>query len=744
MTTLETLTVIFESDATRFMNATEQIARSLTGIGRIADQSAAQQEQAAQRQVAALQALNGLLRAYGGEVTNATQAVANLNRAQQIGAVSAQQAARYIGLVEVAFGQQAAAAAQATAINARYSGSLRSFQIANIANQFGDFAVQVGAGTNALRAFALQAPQLAAGFGPVGAIIGTVTAVVGGLGAAFLAAGRDADEVGDAVKDLSDILATLGDSADATAQQLVEAFAGASDEMRSLAGLQLTLKTDELRAGEAEALQVFDELTDAVSGWASTAQQFGDVASQAIAGGLIELVEQLQAGDITRETFVLGLRAIQQELVATGQSGGTAGEAVGGFTTASGKALDTLARYERQLEAVAQAQERIGKGVGPIGEKFGPPEPAAERRSSATTSARAARAEPTFDELIRPIERELALLSEIGFEREQITQIMRIENELKRGLTEGEREHLIAVIEAGAAIEAQARVQARADQEHQRALERANALRQRARRELSEDIAGGRLELGQAPETQLRGIFGLGPSREQLAAQERLRLQQRGLGAGEIADLEPMVEEAARLNEQLQLMNEFAPSVAAGLADIGQTAVFEGLDEAGQQFLQTLTNMIFQVVALRLVMASIGLLGAGTGGAVNTTGAGGAGFALPFFGGPRQHGGPVDPRHAFLVGEAGPELFTPRTDGFIVPRGGGGTASRGAGDVNVNAQPIINISSTVPGVSVESQPPRGGVDGAAVIDVLVSSSLARMHSGGKLDVLGRSRGVRRS
>ena len=38
----------------------------------------------------------------------------------------------------------------------------------------------------------------------------------------------------------------------------------------------------------------------------------------------------------------------------------------------------------------------------------------------------------------------------------------------------------------------------------------------------------------------------------------------------------------------------------------------------------------------------------------------------------RQHGGPVSAMRPYIVGEAGPELFVPRTAGSIVPNGGGG------------------------------------------------------------------------
>jgi hypothetical protein len=51
-----------------------------------------------------------------------------------------------------------------------------------------------------------------------------------------------------------------------------------------------------------------------------------------------------------------------------------------------------------------------------------------------------------------------------------------------------------------------------------------------------------------------------------------------------------------------------------------------------------------------------------------------AGGALGAFGGAMAHGGPVAPGQSFLVGENGPELFTPRVAGNITPNGqvGGG------------------------------------------------------------------------
>ena len=55
------------------------------------------------------------------------------------------------------------------------------------------------------------------------------------------------------------------------------------------------------------------------------------------------------------------------------------------------------------------------------------------------------------------------------------------------------------------------------------------------------------------------------------------------------------------------------------------------------------------------------------------------------FGGFRQNGGPVAAGQSYVVGEAGPELFTPNTSGVITPNGGGGGGAVNNVTYNINA-----------------------------------------------------------
>jgi len=89
-----------------------------------------------------------------------------------------------------------------------------------IGYQVGDFAVQVGAGTSAMTAFAQQGSQMLGAFGPAGAIAGALLAVGAAIGSAMSRAKDDATEA-------------------AEASDIVESAIGAAVErMRELAAAQ--------------------------------------------------------------------------------------------------------------------------------------------------------------------------------------------------------------------------------------------------------------------------------------------------------------------------------------------------------------------------------------------------------------------------------------------------------------------------------------------------------------------------
>ena len=114
--------------------------------------------------------------------------------------------------------------------------SLRG-NLSNIGFQVQDLAVQIGSGTNAVVALTQQLPQLAGGFGPVGAAIGAVVAVGGALALAFGGLGSKAKDAELAVKAFDAAQAAAKDTAGgsiATIAELATKYAGMSDSLREL------------------------------------------------------------------------------------------------------------------------------------------------------------------------------------------------------------------------------------------------------------------------------------------------------------------------------------------------------------------------------------------------------------------------------------------------------------------------------------------------------------------------------
>jgi len=107
--------------------------------------------------------------------------------------------------------------------------------IGQVGYQVQDFAVQVGSGTDALRAFGQQAPQLLGAFGPVGIVLGTIVAIAAPLaaaiGAAVKAAGESEEELDAYAKKLKELREKAADLAgEKSGQKLQEWIDSLGDE----------------------------------------------------------------------------------------------------------------------------------------------------------------------------------------------------------------------------------------------------------------------------------------------------------------------------------------------------------------------------------------------------------------------------------------------------------------------------------------------------------------------------------
>lgn len=189
-----------------------------------------------------------------------------------------------------------------------------------------------------------------------------------------------------------------------------------------------------------------------------------------------------------------------------------------------------------------------------------------------------------------------------------------------------------------------------------------------------------------------------------------------GLGAESEATLKAQAEllNAARqagipLTEQtIQRINDLAIAYGGATLALNEAVEAERRMQEIQRFLGQQMIDFFQIVATgsgkaeealkKLAQAFLSaalqavVLGSGPlAGLFGTAQPGGkvGGFIGALFGGFRQHGGPVTPGRAYVVGERGPEVFMPRVPGTVLPSGAGGGVT-----VVINSRPVFQAGMT--------------------------------------------------
>lgn len=116
-----------------------------------------------------------------------------------------------------------------------------------------------------------------------------------------------------------------------------------------------------------------------------------------------------------------------------------------------------------------------------------------------------------------------------------------------------------------------------------------------------------------------------------------------------------------------QLINT-ADNVRFVFSDAARDLLNGRLGDAIKGLTGRLKGMLVELLIIQPIMRALfGAAGTGFGGSIG-------GLFGSVFGGARAGGGPVSPNKSFLVGENGPELFSPGVAGRITPNGGGAGA----------------------------------------------------------------------
>ena len=161
-------------------------------------------------------------------------------------------------------------------------------------------------------------------------------------------------------------------------------------------------------------------------------------------------------------------------------------------------------------------------------------------------------------------------------------------------------------------------------------------------------------------------------------------------GAGSFADgwAQAFEDFKLRVNDAASFGAQMFDTFTSGMSDAIMTFV-----ETGKLSFRSLINdMMRQIIKMlidKMVMNFMGLFAGG--------GSGGGGFFSSLFGGARAEGGPVMANKTYLVGERGPELFTPTGSGGITPNDqlGGGKVQQTNVVYNINAVDALSFKQMV-------------------------------------------------
>lgn len=168
---------------------------------------------------------------------------------------------------------------------------------------------------------------------------------------------------------------------------------------------------------------------------------------------------------------------------------------------------------------------------------------------------------------------------------------------------------------------------------------------------------------------------------------------------------------AERLKEQANRMNQLYSSIGqtiqSGIVD-SLTAAVEGtksLAEVASDTLRSLANILLKF-GLQTFLGGLG-------------GNDGVGFFSKLFGGRRASGGTVKAGTSYLVGERGPELFTPGRSGSIAP-------NNAMGGSNI----VVNVDAS--GSQAQGDSQRGKQLGAAIGAAVQAELIKQKRPGGLL------------
>lgn len=219
-------------------------------------------------------------------------------------------------------------------------------------------------------------------------------------------------------------------------------------------------------------------------------------------------------------------------------------------------------------------------------------------------------------------------------------------------------------------------------------------------KEQTEAVKEQAMEYENMHQMREQALADLQKQKDWLSEQEALAMQEAAEGLEQYSDtLDEVKAKTGDVQEQTSGFGQMLTGVFSGLSNT-ISGVFEsmltGAEVSFKGIIKMLVRLIAKLAAAAIAAAVLAALLPGAGSAKLATG---AKAALTFkdlfanFAGFRADGGPVSSGKSYIVGERGPELFTPNVSGGITPNHmlGGGAAGRmqielvGSANLKMNA-----------------------------------------------------------
>jgi len=580
-----------------------------------------------------------------------------LNRALEAGTIDAQRHAQLHDRLQKEYRETVAAINDANSMLARQQGALGGVsgfmkRNGNVVQQFGyqvgDFAVQVGSGTSAMTAFAQQGSQMLGALGMWGAIAGAAVAVGVPLVRALTDSGDAAKSLEDRLKDLNEAVSDLNDL---TMTYTVEGL----DRLKKKYGEVTEEVLDLVEAQKDREIQIANDRSTSVA--EKLAAEFRVVALEAGTTGRIAeqqfsvMAHRLKIAKASAKDLADAFYDLRQADSFDDKADALA--RIRRIILQSSAAGTDL--YDALLEAESKMKELAA--AAPDANWLSAAIRQAKDLAAALWDAAMANAEARLDDAGNPIPRGV---SKSDRPRPAPPGIGGIDWGLPPGTSRSTDSRTAFDPLASGAQQIEALTQ-QIDMIGKTGTEVAALT---AKWQLLAEAKKRKIDLDQVD----------------AATGETVR-QQIERQAEEIGKL---TEQHERLAERQEVFVQSQEDFKTGMID----AIIEGKNFAG--VLEDIAKS-FAKAALQAMLFNEGPFSSGTGsgllgnfftGAFSGGASGGGGTVTPFMdllAGARASGGPVSAGKSYLVGEEGPEIFTPRSSGEIIPNTATSNA-RGAGD----------------------------------------------------------------